>query len=72
MPTFRRIGRAFEARRCGRRMENAEMAPTLVFAAGDIVSESAVYDERRDALVRVDIGGKRNPRNKENWRRLHR
>ena len=35
------------------------MAPRLVFDAADIVGESAVYDERRDALVWVDIGGKR-------------
>ena len=35
------------------------MAPRLVFGAANIVGESAVYDERRDALVWVDIGGKR-------------
>jgi sugar lactone lactonase YvrE len=35
------------------------MAPRLVFDAADIVGESAVYDERRDAFVWVDIGGKR-------------
>lgn len=35
------------------------MAPRLVFDAGDIVGESALYDDRRDALVWVDIGGKR-------------
>ena len=35
------------------------MPPRLVFDAGDIIGESAVYDERRDALVWVDIGGKR-------------
>ena len=35
------------------------MAPRLVFDAADIVGESAIYDERRDALVWVDIGGKR-------------
>ena len=35
------------------------MEPRLVFDAGDIVGEGAVYDERRDALVWVDIGGKR-------------
>ena len=35
------------------------MAARLVFDAADIVGESAVYDERRDALVWVDIGGKR-------------
>jgi sugar lactone lactonase YvrE len=35
------------------------MAPGLVFEAADIVGESAVYDERRDALVWVDSGGKR-------------
>ena len=35
------------------------MASTLVFDCGDIVGESAVYDERRDALLWVDIGGKR-------------
>jgi sugar lactone lactonase YvrE len=43
----------------GRRLESGEMAPRLVFDAADIVGESAVYDERRDALVWVDIGGKR-------------
>ena len=43
----------------GRQLESAEMEPRLVFDAGDIVGESAVYDERRDALVWVDIGGKR-------------
>ena len=35
------------------------MAARLVFDAADIVRESAVYDERRDAIVWVDIGGKR-------------
>jgi len=35
------------------------MGAKLVFDAADIVGESAVYDERRDALVWVDIGGKR-------------
>ncbi len=35
------------------------MGPKLVFDAADIVGESAVYDERRDALLWVDIGGKR-------------
>ena len=35
------------------------MGPRLIFDAADIVGESAVYDERRDALVWVDIGGKR-------------
>ncbi|MBV8108050.1 MAG: SMP-30/gluconolactonase/LRE family protein [Hyphomicrobiales bacterium] len=35
------------------------MGPRLIFAAADVVGESAVYDERRDALVWVDIGGKR-------------
>ena len=35
------------------------VTPRLVFDASDIVGESAVYDERRDALVWVDIGGKR-------------
>jgi sugar lactone lactonase YvrE len=35
------------------------MGPRLVFDAADIVGESAVYDERRDALVWVDIGGRR-------------
>jgi sugar lactone lactonase YvrE len=35
------------------------MTPRLVFDAADIVGESAVYDERRDALVWVDIGGER-------------
>jgi sugar lactone lactonase YvrE len=33
--------------------------PRLVFDAKDIVGESLVYDDRRDALVWVDIGGKR-------------
>jgi sugar lactone lactonase YvrE len=31
----------------------------LAFDARDIVGESLVYDDRRDALVWVDIGGKR-------------
>ena len=31
----------------------------LVFDAQDIVGESLVYDDRRDALIWVDIGGKR-------------
>ncbi len=35
------------------------MGAKLVFDAADIVGESAVYDERNDALVWVDIGGKR-------------
>ena len=35
------------------------LGPRLVFDAADIVGESAVYDERRDALLWVDIGGKR-------------
>ena len=35
------------------------MEAKLVFDAADVVGESAVYDERRDALVWVDIGGKR-------------
>jgi sugar lactone lactonase YvrE len=35
------------------------MGATLVVDAADIVGESAVYDERRDALLWVDIGGKR-------------
>jgi sugar lactone lactonase YvrE len=35
------------------------MEATVVLDAADIVGESAVYDERRDALVWVDIGGKR-------------
>jgi sugar lactone lactonase YvrE len=35
------------------------MGPRLIFDAADIVGESAVYDERLDALVWVDIGGKR-------------
>jgi sugar lactone lactonase YvrE len=34
------------------------MGPGLAFDAADIVGESAVYDEWRDALVWVDIGGK--------------
>jgi sugar lactone lactonase YvrE len=33
--------------------------PKLVFDAKDIVGESLIYDDRRDALVWVDIGGKR-------------
>jgi sugar lactone lactonase YvrE len=33
--------------------------PELVLDARDIVGESVVYDEARDALVWVDIGGKR-------------
>src|ERR1039458_8057377 len=33
--------------------------PELVFDAEDIVGESLVYDDRRDALVWVDIVGKR-------------
>jgi sugar lactone lactonase YvrE len=35
------------------------MGPRLVFDAADIVGESAVYDERSNALLWVDIGGKR-------------
>src|SRR5271157_1479874 len=35
------------------------MGPRLIFDAADVVGESAVYDERRDTLVWVDIGGKR-------------
>jgi sugar lactone lactonase YvrE len=35
------------------------METTLVVDAADIVGESAVYDERRDGLLWVDIGGKR-------------
>jgi sugar lactone lactonase YvrE len=35
------------------------MGAELIFDAADIVGESAVYDERRGALVWVDIGGKR-------------
>ena len=35
------------------------MAPPVFFDARDIVGESLVYDDRRDALVWVDIGGKR-------------
>ena len=31
----------------------------LVLDAKDIVGESLIYDDRRDALVWVDIGGKR-------------
>jgi len=31
----------------------------MVLEAGDIVGESLVYDDRRDALVWVDIGGRR-------------
>jgi sugar lactone lactonase YvrE len=40
-------------------MEALSMELTLVLYASDIVGESAVYDERRDALLWVDIGGKR-------------
>jgi len=40
-------------------MPSGEMAPRLVFDAADIVGESAIYDERRDVFVWVDIGGKR-------------
>ena len=35
------------------------MVTPVFFDAADIVGESAVYDERRNALVWVDIGGKR-------------
>src|SRR5580658_2601051 len=35
------------------------MAPSVFFDAQDIVGESLVYDERRDALIWVDIVGKR-------------
>jgi sugar lactone lactonase YvrE len=35
------------------------MTGTLVLPAADIVGESLVYDNRRDALLWVDIGGKR-------------
>jgi sugar lactone lactonase YvrE len=35
------------------------MKPRLFFDARDIVGESLVYDERQDALLWVDIGGKR-------------
>src|SRR5579864_1913099 len=33
--------------------------PELIFDARDIVGESLVYDDRRDALIWVDIGGRR-------------
>jgi sugar lactone lactonase YvrE len=35
------------------------MGPKVVVDAADIVGESAVYDERRNGLLWVDIGGKR-------------
>jgi len=35
------------------------MRATQAFDAGDIVGESLVYDDRRNALMWVDIGGKR-------------
>jgi len=35
------------------------MTAALAFDAADIVGESLVYDDRRNALVWVDIGGKR-------------
>lgn len=35
------------------------MTVSVVLEAGDIVGESLTYDDRRDALVWVDIGGKR-------------
>ena len=35
------------------------MTASVVFDAQDNVGESLVYDTRRDALVWVDIGGKR-------------
>jgi sugar lactone lactonase YvrE len=35
------------------------MTATLVLNAADIVGESIVYDNRRDAMLWVDIGGKR-------------
>jgi sugar lactone lactonase YvrE len=35
------------------------MNPTLVLDVADVVGESLVYDDRRDALLWVDIGGKR-------------
>jgi sugar lactone lactonase YvrE len=40
-------------------MELKSMTATPIFSAADIVGESAVYDERRGALLWVDIGGKR-------------
>lgn len=35
------------------------MAATVFFDAADLVGESVVYDDRREALLWVDIGGKR-------------
>jgi sugar lactone lactonase YvrE len=35
------------------------MTGTLILPAADIVGESLVYDDRRDALLWVDIGGRR-------------
>src|SRR5437899_311311 len=35
------------------------MEAAVLLGAADIVGESAVYDERNDALLWVDIGGKR-------------
>ena len=35
------------------------MTPPVFFDARDVVGESLVYDDRRDALVWVNIGGKR-------------
>lgn len=35
------------------------MATPVFFDAQDIVRESIVYDDRREALIWVDIGGKR-------------
>jgi len=35
------------------------MIDAMVFDARDIVGESLVYDDRRDGLIWVDIGGRR-------------
>ena len=49
------------------------MGATVLVDAADLVGESAVYDDRRDALLWVDIGGKRihrlflSPRRHEIW-----
>ena len=49
------------------------MGATVLVDAADLVGESAVYDDRRDAVLWVDIGGKRihrlflSPRRHEIW-----